>query len=83
MVYHDTPDQIIGYFIITVNYPVTGTNNFLNVIKLEILVLFKYPICCFANYFQITLNRPFCPNVRNILFKNSWIVTIIAINLVD
>jgi hypothetical protein len=79
---HDAPNQVIRYFIISVNNPVAGSNNFLSIANFEIAVLLTYPVNSFSNNFQISFDRSLCFDVRNILIKNPLPIVIVAVNLI-
>jgi len=83
MIYHNTPNQFIRYVVIAVNNPVSGSDNFLCIVKHEIFVFFSNPVYCFTHNFQIALNSSFCLYIAYILLKNTRLVILVAFNLID
>ena len=65
------------------DYSIARSNNLIGIVQFEIFVFFKYPINSLSYYLKITLNLPFGFDIGQVFPKNSWLIFIVTVNLID
>ena len=83
MVYYDTPNQVIGNFVITMCYPVSGPYNLLGIFKIEFSVFSNNTVYSFSNNLNISFNCPPGFTVRDVMGKGPGCVNKVTVYFIN